>query len=158
MTIQIDTREQANTHIIRYFDKIGVEHIDDGCLQIGDYYADGHVVVERKRNLIEFAANCGKNHQRFKRELERLDESGWRMYIIIEQEMSYEDMATWQNPRGKVKYRRLKNGMLKAVKPMTGAQMKAICDEWMRKHDIQIKFCNKKDTGREILNILARDW
>ena len=158
MRIHVDSREQANTHIIRFFDKIGVEHIDDSSLNFGDYYADGKVVVERKRNLTEFAANRGKNHQRFKRELEKLDESGWRMYILIEQRISYEDMAAWENPRGKVKYRRLKNGELKPIKPMSGAQMKAICDEWQKKHDIRFVFCEKRDSGREIIDILARDW
>lgn len=158
MRIHVDSREQANMHIIRFFDKIGIEHIDDSSLSFGDYYADGKVVVERKRNLTEFASNCGRNHQQFKRELERLDESGWCMYILIEQPMKYEEMEQWVNPHGRIKYRRLKSGVLKQIMPMSGAQMKAICDEWKRKHNIKFVFCDKRDSGREIINILARDW
>lgn len=158
MRVHVDSREQANTHIIRFFDKAGIEHIDDSSLNFGDYYADGAVVVERKRSLTEFAANCGKNHQRFKRELERLDDTGWKMYIVIEQPMNYDDIASWKNPHGKVKYRKLKSGEIKPIKPMSGAQMKAICDEWRNKHNIEFVFCDKRSSGRVITDILARDW
>lgn len=154
MIIAVDSREQSNSHIVRYFDKVGIEHYDSESLVCGDYYADGKVVVERKRSLIEFANNCGKQHQRFKRELERARECGVKMYILIEQPMEYQDLAKWVNPKGKTKYRRLKDGTLKEIKPMNGLLMKRICDRWKEQYDIDFVFVDKRDSGEMIIKLL----
>ena len=154
MIIQVDTREQENTHVLREFEKQNIDYFDS-VLDFGDYYCDETgVTVERKKDLTEFANNCGRGHQRFKRELERLDATGGKMYIVIERKMTYNQLCDWNNPRGQVTYRRLSNGLTKALKPMTGEQMKKICDEWLKKHNIEFVFVEKGESGRTIIKLL----
>lgn len=155
MIIQVDTREQANTHVLREFDRQGIEYYDE-MLNFGDYWnPETNIVVERKKNLIELAGNCGKGHQRFKSELERLGASTAKMYIVIEQDFDYNKLDEWINPRGRVKHRKLAKGVVKIIRPMSGAQMKKICDKWLEKHNIEFVFVPKKESGKTIVEILG---
>lgn len=152
--IFVDTREQANTHILRDFQRLGVEYVDT-VLEAGDYAStESNVVVERKKNLTEFAGNCGKGHQRFKRELERAKDIGVKVVVLIEQDITYEEMRAWTNPKGKVTYRTLVSGVKKPIYPMSGEQMAKICDSWVTKYDLEIRFCSKRETAKTILKIL----
>lgn len=157
--IFIDTREQANTHILKYFDKVGLvrnkDYIDQTC-EYGDYYnTETNIAVERKKNLIEFAGNCGKGHARFKRELERMKECGGKMVILIEQKGSLDYLQHWINPKGLTKLRTLKNGDVKEVSAMQGAQMYLIVCSWLNKYDnLSIEFVSKAEAPQRILEIL----
>lgn len=153
--IIIDTREQANTHILRYLDKNGIEHCDN-VLDFGDYLnTENGVVVERKKNFTELAGNCGKGHARFKRELERMDDAGGKMFVLVEQEGGFDALATWENPRGKVKQRTLKKGGVKPVQPMSGAQIAAICKRWEERHNVEFVFCSKRESPQKLCTLLG---
>lgn len=157
--IQIDTREQNNTHILKTFDKMGIEYFDEP-FDFGDYgnvFSKDKVRVERKKNLIEFAGNIGKNHARFKAELEKAKEQGYKVYILIEQEMNYEDLKYWINPRAKIKYRTLKNGTIKEIKSITGEQIWKVCENWKEKYNIEFVFVAKKFSAMKILELLEYD-
>lgn len=152
--ILIDTREQANTHILRYLDRQGIEHCDV-ALEFGDYLnTETGIVVERKRNFEELAGNCGTGHARFKRELERLDSTGGQMYILIEQEGDLETLARWENPRATIKHRTLKSGAIKPIQPMTGAQMAQICRRWEERHKVKVVFCDKRNAPKKLCELL----
>lgn len=152
--ILIDTREQANTHILRYLDKHGIERCDV-ALEYGDYLnTETGIVIERKRNFEELAGNCGTGHARFKRELERLDSAGGLMYILVEQEGDLESLAEWVNPRGTIKHRTLKNGTVKPVQPMNGVQMAQICRRWQERHHVKVVFCAKRDSPKKLCELL----
>lgn len=153
--IIIDTREQANTHILRYLDKCGIEHCDN-VLDFGDYLnTDNGIVVERKKNFTELAGNCGKGHARFKRELERLTAAGGKMYVLVEQEGGFEALAVWENPRGTVKYRTLKRGTVKPVMPMSGAQIAEICKRWQERHNVEFVFSSKRESPQKLCKLLG---
>lgn len=152
--ILIDSREQNNKHILRYFNKNKIEYRDGIARDYADYYStNGDCCVERKKNLIEFAGNCGKGHAKFKREMEKLGE-GEKMYILIEEEYKYKDLPKWKNPRAKT-FRRLADGSIKKLRPMDGAGIKIICDQWLKKHNIEIVFCSKEDSPKKILELLG---
>lgn len=86
MTILIDTRENANSHIVNYFDKKKIKH-KSKKLDFGDYsfmlpadpeleilvpkYFDHDIVVERKGSLTELSGNLTKDRERFEKELIR---------------------------------------------------------------------------------------
>lgn len=157
MIIQVDTREQANTHIIKEFEKQGIDYFDE-VLDFGDYFnGDTGITIERKKNLTEFANNCGKGHQRFKRELERLNANGGKMYILIEEDTTFEAMKSWINPKGKTKYRKLKNGTIKPIKAMSGEQMYKICCEWKKEYPIEFVFVDKKESANKIIELLKQN-
>lgn len=153
MRLKVDNREKENKHILDYFNSIGLQMIDkqktkdvrglnnvyiinDLC-SIGDYcnLDKPNVFVERKAHWSEFAANCGRNHARFKRELERLDECGGEMIILIE---TTQPLSTWKNNRMKT----------------TAEVMQKIINAWKEKHNIKFIQCKKQDAGLYIYNIL----
>lgn len=142
MRVQIDTREkpQKNAHIERYLLDEGIP-FHRSKNYVGDYYslASPYVVIERKANVLEFAGNAGKNHDRFKRELMRCDEIGAKMYIVIEEDIGgLEGLKTWTNKRSQMK----------------GEILYKICKTWMERHNIEFVFCSKEDSPREIVRIL----
>ena len=153
MRLKVDNREKQNSHIINYFKSIGLQEVDkktaktiiglnnvyiinDVC-SIGDYcnLDNPNVFIERKASWDEFAGNCGKNHARFKRELERLDECGGKMFILIE---TKQPLSTWKNKRMKI----------------TADVMQKIMDSWKVKHNIEFYQCSKEDAGLMICYLL----
>lgn len=152
--ILVDSREKENSHIIKEFIKAKIDFLDKQPLKFGDYVNhDKKIVIERKRDLVEFAGNCGKNHARFKRELERCFEAKYKMYILIEQPMKYEDMVLWKNPKA-YSVKKMVNGKIREYKPMSGKQIKAICDSWRRQYGITFLFCHKKMSAYIIYKLL----
>ena len=156
MRIKVDNREKRNDHIISYFKLLGLKMIDkkttrdvrglnnvfivnDIC-SIGDYcnLDNPNVFIERKADWNEFAGNCGRNHARFKRELERLDECGGRMIILIE---TKQPLSTWKNSRMK----------------MTAEVMQKIIDSWQTKHNFHLVQCNRHDAGEFIYQLLREE-
>ena len=152
-TIQIDTREKqrAIQNILKTFDNAGIRHISSK-MYVGDYtlLENPLVIIDRKQGLGEIAANATREHGRLNRELKRLDEMGARMVFLIEQVHyvdpsgkhhtinSLEDIMFWENPHGCV----------------DGIQVYKILDAWQHKHNVSFQFCDKRSTGKRILEIL----
>lgn len=100
--------------------------------------------IDTKKNLQEVVGNvCSKQHERFKDELIRAD---GRLVLLIEESgiECLEDVYFWDNPRLKKNPRATKGTSL----------YKSLCtirDEYK----VDIRFCSRKDTGREIIRILG---
>lgn len=148
MIIQIDTREKdrAIKKIIAEFDRQGIKYISSKMF-VGDYcdLSNPLVIIDRKQNIAELAQNATSQHDRFKRELLRLDEIGGKMYILVEQEkidgkkiQSLEDVMMWKPRFGKI----------------IGLQIYRILSAWQHKHNIEYVFCSKANTGKEIIRLL----
>lgn len=83
MTILVDTREQKNEHITKYFEKAGIPW-KKRALKQGDYsffipanedlnvprdlYFDKDIVIERKGSLEELSGNFSKERDRIEKE------------------------------------------------------------------------------------------
>lgn len=98
--IVVDTREQKNQHITKWFDEKGIKWCNEK-LDWGDYtiktdcphiFRDLHLqdicVVERKANLEEISSNLTHNRDRFDAEFLR---SKGTVYLLIENAV-YEDI------------------------------------------------------------------
>ncbi|MBR3241907.1 MAG: ERCC4 domain-containing protein [Parasporobacterium sp.] len=113
-------------------DKHGAENIHKRDLQ--DLIT---VSIDTKKNLVEVCGNiCSKQHERFKEELIK---SQGRLILLIEEPniTILEDVYFWDNPRRKY-----------SPKAPTGAALyKSLCTI-KREYKIDIRFCNRKDTGR----------
>lgn len=100
--------------------------------------------IDTKKSLVEVCGNiCSKQHERFKEELKKAD---GRMILLIEEPEieTLEDVWWWDNPRLKVNPRATKGTAL----------YKSLCtirDEYK----VDIRFCNRKDTGKEIIKFLG---
>lgn len=150
MNIQIDTREKAHaiTRILEEFEAQGINYFSSK-LYIADYMnLDNPLVfIDRKQNVAEIAQNATSGHKLFKAELERLKQLNAKMYILIEQDTvnrkkikSLEDIILWKPKFGKI----------------VGEQIYRILASWQYKYNIEFVFCNKRDTGKEIIRLLEK--
>lgn len=149
MVIQVDSREKAKAikKILQTFDAAGVRHVTSK-LFVGDYMNldNPKLIVDRKQNLIEVCGNVCQDHDRFRAELKRAAEVGIKLIILIEHGYgvtSLEDVIFWQNPR-----------LATNPKAITGERLYKIMRTMERKYGCQFAFCNKDETGKEILRWL----
>lgn len=151
MQIQIDSREKSRAikNIIAEFDRQDVKYFISK-LYVGDYInmENPLTFVDRKQNIAEIAANATSGHARVKRELERLRKIGGKMYFLIEQDKidgkpieSLEDIILWRPTFGEI----------------VGERIYRILKSWEAKYNIEYVFCNKRNTGREIIRLLEME-
>ena len=95
--IIVDSREKpkAIRKILDYFAQHGVDY-EISKLLFGDYmdYNRPGLVIDRKQNIAELAKNCTVEHERFRRELERVKKAGAHLVILVEQNR-YKDRDEW---------------------------------------------------------------
>lgn len=158
MIIQIDTREKprAIQKILKDFKEHDVKFYSSK-LYVGDYMnpKNPDVVIDRKQNLSEICANVASNaaeHERFRSELQRAEDIGIRVIVLIEHGHGYkdiEDVKFWENPRRKESPKCTNGDKLYRI-------LKTMCD----RYPMEIVFCDKSETGskiRELLDDKRRD-
>lgn len=153
MFIIIDSREKpkAISNIIKYFDAHGIQH-ETSKLLFGDYmdYQHPALVIDRKQNIAELAKNCTSEHIRFRAELERAKKTGSELVILVEQNRykdrgdtievkSIADLIRWESPHTQVR----------------GEKIFRVLVSWAAKYPLSIEFCDKRSTGRKIVEILS---
>lgn len=150
--IIVDSREKpkAITKILEYFDELGYEY-EVSKLLFGDYMDYNHpdLVIDRKQNVAELAKNCTSDHERFRRELERVKKAGARLVVLVEQNR-YKDRDEW------VEIRDISD-LMRWSSPhtvVTGEKVYRVLSSWCSKYPLSVEFCNKQLTGRKITQIL----
>ncbi len=163
MVIQIDSREKARAikMIVEEFDRQGIKH-PVSKLMVGDYmnYDNPRLIIDRKQNLSELCANVCQDHERFRMELLLAQKNEIRMVILVEHGKGIrrlEDVIWWDNPRRWKRIRSQKTGKYEEVetKAMQGEVLYKVLRTLERKYGCSFFFCEKKDTGREIIRILS---
>lgn len=161
--IQIDSREKARAikKIVAEFDRQGIKHPVSKLL-VGDYmnYDNPRLIIDRKQNLSELCSNVCQDHERFRRELLLAKENGIQLLILIEHGKGFRklsDVFWWENPR---RWKRLRNpdtGKWEEVetKAMQGETLYKILCTQERKYGVKFLFCEKEETGSEIIRILG---
>lgn len=152
VTIQCDTREHSGQieRIEQQFDALGVKHFRSK-LYCGDYQSldNPRLVVDRKKDLQELAGNVCQQHERFRAELIRAQEAGIQIVILCEHGGSIktlEDVYFWENPR-----RRTSPGAI------SGQRLFKVLNTMQEKYGVQFEFCDKRQAGRRIVEILTDD-
>ena len=148
MVCLVDTREQDTPRLRRRLREIGVETAWEK-LDAGDYSArfplpDGEwfrvpAAIERKMSLDELASCYCRHRDRFKREFERAQAAGVKLYLLVEG-------ATWED---------LYAGNYRSQ--MHPASFVASLLAWLARYDCQILFCEPQTTGRLIHDTLYRE-
>lgn len=148
----VDSREKPKAihSILKYFDSIGLVH-ETTKLFIGDYqdYNRPSIVVDRKQNIAELAKNCTSDHERFRRELQRAQRANATIVLLVEQNRykdrdqwihvgSIEDLMLWSSPHTTI----------------TGEKVYRVLRSWMAKYPLRVQFCDKRNTGRRIYEII----
>lgn len=153
--IIVDSREKPKKieRILSQFDEAGVPY-EVSKLMIGDYmdWNRPNLVVDRKHNIAELAKNCTLDHERFRRELERVKAVGAELVVLVEQDRfkngskwvypkEISDLMTWSNPHTMVR----------------GEKVFRVLSSWCATYPLRVEFCNKKKTGERILEILYKE-
>ena len=153
--IIVDTREKSGAigGILDYFEKSGIEY-ERSKLLFGDYmdYNRPGVVIDRKQNIAELAKNCTTEADRFKREMDKARKAGATLVILVEQNRykdrgewirveNIEDLLTWSSPNTQVR----------------GEKIYRVLYSWRTKWPIKVVFCDKRQTGEKIIEILYGD-
>ena len=141
--LQIDSREKKNEHILRYFDRHGIDY-EIRKLDIGDYMLDGGAIsIDTKRSVDELASNMlnRKDHARFLREAKRAADSGIKLIVLLETSKykSIPDLREWRS-----KY--------------SGITGRSLMDAVYKTHiayGVEFLFCPKISTGRRIIELLS---
>lgn len=151
----IDSREKpkAIRSIVKYFDSIGLVH-ETSKLFIGDYqdFNRPQIIVDRKQNIAELAKNCTADHERFRRELERAQKANTTLVVLVEQNRykdrdrwihceSVEDLMLWESPHTTIR----------------GEKVYRVLRSWMAKYPLRVEFCDKRNTGRRIYEIIYEE-
>lgn len=150
--IVVDTREKqkAIKSILATFDRFGIEHISSK-LPFGDYmdWNRPNVVIDRKQNIAELVKSCTTEQDRFLREIELAKKAGSTLVILVEQDrFKYRDRWISVNELPDII---LWESKFTSVK---GERVFRILTAWINRYNLQVKFCNKRCTGKEILKIL----
>lgn len=165
MDIQIDSREKARAirKIIKTFEENGVNHFSSKLL-VGDYMNldNPRLIIDRKQNLQELCGNVCQQHERFKRELIKAMQANIQLIILVEHGpdiKSIDDVYFWENPRKHEVRWRMVNGKREkyvvSAKAVDGNQLyKSLCTIRNR-YNVRFEFCEKKDTGRRIIELLG---
>ena len=139
-----DSRERKNEHILRYFDRHGIDY-EIRKLDVGDYMLEGNdtISVDRKASIDELASNMlnRNDHARFLREAKRAAGSGVKLILLVESSKykAIPDLATWRS-----KY--------------SGITGRALMDAVYKTHisyGVEFLFCPKISTGRRIIELLS---
>lgn len=163
MIIQIDSREKARAirKIVHEFDIHGIKHPISKLL-VGDYmnYDNPRLIVDRKQNLNELCANVSQGHGRFRRELVLARENDIQLVFLVEHGKGIcrpEDVIWWENPRRWIRVVNPDTGRWeeRETRAMKGETLYKIMKTQERKYGCRFAFCEKKDTGREIIRLLG---
>ena len=141
-------------------------------LHQGDYSLEGHennIIIERKANLLELCGNFCQGRKRFEREFIRAKEAGAKIYLLIEDSQGREKMLlrrTYDKYIQKVnnEWVWVENDMFpgmtlkKALNKTwssyyTANSMIASLTSWKEKYNLNIEFCDKKESGAKIIEI-----
>lgn len=106
MVILVDTRENANGHIIDFFNSKKIKY-KSKKLDYGDYsvmvpcnpelgimkdtFFDDEIVIERKGSLTELSGNLTKDRERFEKELIRKKDA---KFLLMVEDGSWEDIQS----------------------------------------------------------------
>lgn len=152
MQIQVDTREhkQEYDRITKQFEDMGVSFFKSK-LFVGDYTLVDHprVVIDRKQTLGELCSNVCQQHERFRAELLRAREHGFKIIVLCEHGEginSLEDVFFWENPR-RVVSPKATNG---------DALYRSLCTIRDR-YGVDFVFCEPEETGKKIVEVLE-EW
>lgn len=168
MIILEDTRQQASKHDAKhkFFSDHGIE-VRRQALYVGDYTlpTNQSICIDTKKDLQEVVNNvCGAEHARFRAECIRAKEAGIKLYVLVEEDQtdengryvvnSLDDVHRWQNPRRKIRVKVDGQWVQKYPKATTGAVLKKAMITMRYRYGVEWVFCQKKDAGAKILELL----
>lgn len=169
MIILEDTRQQYSKHDLKHkwFEEHGIE-VRRTKLWVGDYTlpTDQRVCVDSKYGIAELIADiCGPQHDRFRAECIRAQESGIQLIILVENKperigktqewnpmiFTVEELHKWRNPRLFIWER----GKQKYPKATRGITLQKACITMQKKYGCEVLFCTPEESAKTIVELLS---
>lgn len=147
-----DTRQQAGKHEAKH--RAWADHGDNlvrCALPCGDYALPPRVAIDTKASMQEIAQNIGGSsaeHGRFRRELQRAQDMGCHLYVLIENDegiTSIEGVRTWVNPR-----------LIDSSKAITGDRLAKAMQTMQERYGVTFLFCHPERAAATIHYLLER--
>lgn len=147
---QVDSRERKFSHVTDAFDRLGVKWFVSKCV-VGDYVSmsNSRFSIDRKQNCEELVNNITTQHERFRNELIRANDLGITLIFLVEHSRSIRtlsDVRHWVNPRLKL-----------SPLALSGMELYKRLNTIESKYHTQFLFCEKQDTGSEIIRLLSQN-
>lgn len=166
MIIQIDTREQKNSHIEKWFEENSIKTVRSKMF-VGDYMniANGLLCIDKKYGLDEVYNCLVSDHNRFRDECIRAKESGIKLIVLTEEPdiKSLDEVSKWRNPRVDKWYMvhnaqlkgKMKNIRISKQPPLSSKRLQVIMETMTERYGVEWQFCPKEKTAERIFEILA---
>lgn len=152
-----DTRNKIGKHknIEEYCRNNGIEIVRQS-LCVGDYTlpADHSVCIDTKKDLLELAMDLGNDKSRFYKEVRRAVQYGIKLIVLTEhggKVKSIQDVAAWNNPLLNPRHPK------HCANAMTGRELMERIYRCHIAYGAEFLFCDKRETGRRILELLGGD-
>lgn len=168
MILLEDTRQQAEKHDIKHkwFEEHGIE-IRRTKVYCGDYTlpTDQSICIDTKNSIQELIQDMQTDHARFRTELQRAQEAGIKLYILVENDFQWisqkknifntpvtciKDLYRWKNPRAFI----FKGGKQAYPNCAKGAWLAKCCSTCEEKYGCKFLFCKPEESAEIILKIL----
>lgn len=170
MIIQVDTRQKKNHHKEKekWFAENGIKTVSSK-LFVGDYAIPSKmdIAIDTKASIQELIGDiCGIQHERFRNELIRAQESSIQLIILTEDDGGYcdrkktiynkpatciEDLFSWKNPRAFI----WQNGKQKYPQATKGSTLAKCLFTLQERYGVIFRFCRKKESGKRIIELLT---
>lgn len=144
-----DTRQKQDKHnnITRYFEKMKIP-VERKKLSVGDYMLSGinNISVDTKSGIDEICMDLGSESSRFRKEMERANELGINLVVLIEDGRfkKISDVQKWKNPNHS-----------KSKLCMNGRELMSRIHKARLSYGVDFVFCKKDETGEKLLKILT---
>lgn len=172
MLLLEDTRQQAGKHDIKHkwFEENGVE-LRRCCLYVGDYTlpANQSICIDTKNSIQELVQDMQTDHVRFRAELQRAQEAGIKLYILVENDFQWisqkknifntpvtciKDLFRWKNPRAFI----FKGGKQAYPNCAKGSWLAKCCMTCESKYGCKFVFCKPEESAETIIKILENRY
>lgn len=153
--IQVDSREQRNQEILKYFESVDQKYVISK-LYAGDYcnLNKPTVLIDVKKDIEEVIGNLTHDHQRFREEIRKANEDmGCKLIILIRQPLANLEAVKNYEVRKYSKWNKARAGQ-----PMSYMKMETlykIMKTMQDKYNIEWRFTTREEAGKEIIKILC---
>ena len=141
MIILADTRQKCSKHnnIETYCKANGITLIPM-ALQVGDYMLpNGKCAIDTKATIAEMAIDAYTDKKSLNKKYRKCYEQGIKLIVLVEEEISsLQELCEWKSKHTKI----------------NGRMLLDLIHTLQISYGIKFKFCNKKDTGRVLVELL----
>lgn len=155
MNILEDTRQKPGKHDAKdaFFQEAG-DRVIRCKLPWGDYALAPRISVDTKQTIYELAQDIDQDHKRFRNELKEAQDSGCKLYILVENEDGVTDLQSlmlWAESYQHYQMRVMKNARAQRI---FGVRLAKACKTMSERYGTEFLFCRPEEAGQKVRELL----